>query len=82
MKTQNKLNTLADYLNLNYPITFYPENEGGDTVIIQDLEGCISEEDTLEEAMENILSAKQAWLKTAWKYGDYIPLPSNLITNN
>jgi predicted RNase H-like HicB family nuclease len=50
--------------------------------MIQDLEGCISEGDTLEEAMENILSAKQAWLETAWKYGDEIPLPSNFIADN
>ncbi len=82
MKTQDKLTTLNDYLNLNYPITFYPENEGGYTVVIQDLEGCISEGDTLEEAMKNILDAKQAWLETAWRYGDNIPLPSNFISNN
>ncbi len=37
MKTQDKLTTLPDYLNLNYPITFYPETEGGYTIIIQDL---------------------------------------------
>lgn len=82
MKIQEKLITLTDYLNLNYPITFYPENEGGYTVIIQDLEGCISQGDTLEQAMQNILDAKQAWLETAWEYGDEIPLPSNFITNN
>ena len=81
MKTKNKLKTLEDYLNLNYPITFYPETEGGYTVIIQDLSGCISEGDTLEEAMENILDAKKAWLETAWQYGDEIPLPSTLINN-
>jgi len=82
MKIQDKLNTLEDYVNLNYPITFYPENEGGYTVMIQDLEGCISEGDTLEEAMENILDAKKAWLETAGKYDDFIPLPSNFIPNN
>lgn len=82
MKTKNKLTTLEEYLQLNYPITFYPEDEGGYTVIIQDLEGCISESDSLEEAMQNILDAKQAWLETVWKYGDSIPLPSNFIANN
>lgn len=60
MITKYQLTKLEDYLNLNYPITFYPENEGGYTVMIQDLEGCISEGDTLEEAMTNILDAKQA----------------------
>ncbi len=81
MKTKDKLKTLEDYLNLNYPITFYPETEGGYTVIIQDLSGCISEGDTSEEAMENILDAKKLWLETAWQYGDEIPLPSTLINN-
>lgn len=81
MKTKDKLSTLADYLNLNYPITFYPEEEGGYTVIIQDLPSCMSEGDTLEEAMENILSAKKVWLETAWEYQDEIPFPSNYLSN-
>ncbi len=80
MKTQNKLATLAEYFSLNYPITFYPENEGGYTVMIQDLPGCMSEGDTLQEAMRNILSAKKAWLETAWEYNDKIPLPSNHLS--
>jgi antitoxin HicB len=79
MKIKSKLKNLEDYLILNYPITFYPETEGGYTVIVQDLPGCISEGDTLEEAMENILDAKKAWIETAWKYGDEIPLPQSLI---
>lgn len=77
MKTKEKLTTLEGYLNLNYPITFYPENEGGYTVIIQDLSGCISEGDSLAEAMENILDAKKSWLETAYEYGDEIPFPSH-----
>jgi antitoxin HicB len=76
MTTKEKLTTVEDYLNLNYPITFYPEIEGGYTVLIQDLPGCISEGETLEEAMNNILEAKQLWLETAWQYQDEIPLPS------
>ena len=76
MKTKEKLITLEDYLNLNYPIIFYPEEEKGYTVMIQDLEGCISEGDTLEEAMENILDAKQAWLEVAMEKGKPIPMPN------
>ncbi|MFN5514240.1 MAG: type II toxin-antitoxin system HicB family antitoxin [Cyanobacteriota bacterium] len=81
MKTLANLSTLADYLNLHYPITFYPETEGGYTVIIQDLPGCISTGETLEEAMTNILDAKQQWLETALQYGDPIPLPSTLTNH-
>lgn len=33
--------------------------------LITDIDGGISEGDTLEEGMKNILDAKQAWLETA-----------------
>ena len=36
MKTSQSIQTLEDYLTLKYPITFYPEEEGGYTVMIQD----------------------------------------------
>ena len=51
MNTVQTLKTLEDYINLNYPITFYPEVEGGYTVVIQDLSGCISTGENLQEAM-------------------------------
>lgn len=78
MKTKIKPETLQDYLNLNYPITLYPETEGGYTVIIADLPGCISQGETLEEAVTSIQDAKIAWLETAWEYHDNIPLPTLL----
>ena len=55
MNTVQTLKTLEDYINLNYPITFYPEVEGGYTVVIQDLSGCISTGENLHEAIDNIL---------------------------
>jgi antitoxin HicB len=67
MKTQIKPETLQDYFNLNYP-----------TVMIADLPGCLSQGDTLEEAVTNIQEAKVAWIETAWEYGDEIPLPTTL----
>ncbi len=79
METTQNLVTLRDYESLNYPITFYPEVEGGYTVVIQDLVGCISTGETLQEAMSNILEAKQQWLEIAIQYQDPIPLPSNLL---
>jgi antitoxin HicB len=44
--------------------------------MITDLVGCISQGDTLDEAMANIQAAKIAWMETAWEYGDEISLPS------
>lgn len=75
-QTREKLESSADYLKLNYPITLYPEPDGGYTVMIKDLPGCISQGDTSEEAIQNIQAAKEAWLETALDCNDEIPLPS------
>jgi len=75
-QTREKLESLADYLKLNYPITLYSEPDGGYTVMVKDLPGCISQGDTLEEAIQNIQAAKEAWLETALDCNDEIPLPS------
>jgi antitoxin HicB len=77
MKTQIKPGTLQDYLKLSYPITLYPEPDGGYTVMLADLPGCMSQGDTLEEAVTNIHEAKAAWMETAWDCGDMIPLPTS-----
>ena len=70
---------LEYYLNLNYPITFYPEEVGGFTVEVPDLPGCLSQGETLEEAFEMIAEAKELWLEVAHEYGAPIPLPSTEV---
>lgn len=52
---------------------FTPQEEGGFTVEIADLPGCISEGDTLEEAGKNIEEAATLYLETLDERG--IPLP-------
>ena len=76
MKTKTKPQSLQAYLALNYPITLYPEADGGYTAILPDLPGCLSQGDTLEEAVNNVQDAKLAWLETAWDCGDPIPMPA------
>jgi antitoxin HicB len=44
--------------------------------MMTDFVGCLSQGDTLEEAMANIQAAKIAWMEMAWEYGDRISLPS------
>ena len=75
MRTQIKPIVLNDYLNLNYPITLHPELDGGYTVMLADLPGCLSQGDTLEEAIANIKEAQIAWIETALECGDEIPVP-------
>ncbi len=77
-KTEEK--SLDFYLNLNYPITLYPEAEGGFTVEVADLPGCFSQGETIEEAFEMIAEARGLWIETAYEYGDPIPMPSTEAT--
>lgn len=67
--------SLEYYLGLSYPISLYPE-ECGYTAEIPDLQGCLTQGESLEEAIENIAEARQLWLETAYEFGDNIPLPS------
>jgi antitoxin HicB len=67
------------YLSLKYPISFYPESEGDYTVTIKDIPGCISQGETLSEAMENIEKARELWIETAYECEDEIPLPATEV---
>jgi predicted RNase H-like HicB family nuclease len=67
---------LEQYLGLRYPITLVPEKEGGYTVLVPDLPGCVSVGETVEEALEMIGDARRLWLEVAYQHGDEIPLPS------
>ncbi len=67
------------YLGLKYPITFYPDPQGGYVIEIKDLPGCMTQAETVEEAMENIEEARSLWIETAYEFGDEIPLPSTDI---
>lgn len=67
---------LEYYLALRYPITLIPEAEGGYTAKINDLPGCVSVGETVEEALAMIEDARRLWLEVAYQQGDEIPLPS------
>jgi predicted RNase H-like HicB family nuclease len=67
---------LVYYLNLQYPVTLYPDQEGGYVAQIKDLPGCLTQGDTLDETIANIQEARELWIETAYEAGDEIPLPS------
>lgn len=72
---KNKIPKLEYYLSLKYPITLIPEATGY-SVEIKDLSGCVSQGDTLEEALTMLEDAKFAWLKVNLELGNPIPLPA------
>lgn len=75
MKTEIKKKPLEYYFELKYPITLHPSPEGGYGVEIEDLPGCISQGETVEEAVRNIEEACRLWLEVAYEDGLDIPLP-------
>lgn len=58
---------------LSYRIFLRPEPEGGYTVIVPSLPGCITYGETIEEAKEMAEDAIKAYLESLKKHGEEIP---------
>jgi antitoxin HicB len=67
---------LEYYLSLDYPVTVYPDSEGGFVAEIKELPGCMTQAETIEELMDNINEARELWIETVYESGKRdIPLP-------
>ncbi len=64
-------------MKLIYPACFYPCEEGGFTVIFPDLPGCVTEGDTLSEAVDMAIDAASGWLLDSVENG-VTPKASNI----
>lgn len=62
-----------------YSAIFEPAEEGGYTVTIPSLPGCISEGDTFEEASKNIKEAAELYLVTMREENEEIPEDTEVI---
>jgi antitoxin HicB len=63
------------YLEAEYPVTVYAAPEGGYVAEIEDLPGCLTEGETLDEVFERIEDARRAWIEVTYEDGADIPLP-------
>lgn len=67
-----------------YTLLLIPDTEeGGYTVRVPALPGCITEGDTLEEVIANAREAVVGWIESAEKHGEPIPeetAPPQVIT--
>jgi predicted RNase H-like HicB family nuclease len=72
-KTESELDRC---LTLHYPVQIVECEEGGYFVKVPDLPGCMSQGETIEEAMHNIAEARELWLEEALASGRTIPEPS------
>ncbi|GAH67071.1 unnamed protein product [marine sediment metagenome] len=64
---------------LSYRILLRPEPEGGYTVIIPSLPGCITYGKNIEEAKKMALDAIKAYLESLKKHGEPIPDDSEIL---
>ena len=65
---------------VEYPFitSVLPKKEGGGYLIeFPDLPGCLSDGETLSEAIENGKDAVRCWIETASQHGDEIPAPGS-----
>jgi antitoxin HicB len=61
---------------MKYAILFEPQPDGGFTVTVPDLPGCLSQGETEEECRANIAEAISGWIETARANGWPVPRPS------
>ena len=68
-------------MKLVYSAEFYPDKDGGYTVVVPDLPGCVTEGDSLEEAIEMGVDAAAGWILGELEAGRAVPpasLPSDI----
>lgn len=64
---------------LEYPILIAPlspEDGGGFVATVPDLPGCMSDGETPEEAMHNVMDAIEEWIDASRTLGRDVPKPS------
>jgi antitoxin HicB len=54
-------------------VVITPDVTGGYTVEVPSLPGCVSQGETLDEALANIREAIELYIKTLVEYGDEVP---------
>lgn len=68
-----KFNDMRKKENIHYNLIFRPEPEGGFTVIVPALPGCVTYGRTLAEARGNAADAIGGYIASLQKHGEEIP---------
>jgi antitoxin HicB len=66
---------LSYYLSLRYPIEAHESEGGGYFVTHPDLDGCMAEGATLEEAVANLADSRELWIEARLEGGYTVPEP-------
>src|SRR5712692_4020784 len=74
--TKTALESLNDYLALQYPFNVVADPDGGYVILFPDLPGCMTQAETVDEVPVMAEEARRFWMKTTFDDGQEIPLPS------
>ena len=66
-------------MNRTYRINLRKEEEGGYTVFVPSLPGCITYGETVDEAIEMAKEAIELYIEELQDRGDYVPDDSNVL---
>jgi antitoxin HicB len=69
-------------LSLTYKVLLKPEPEGGYTVNVPALPGCITYGETLEEAKVNAQEAIELYVESLMEHGEDIPTDIDVLEYN
>lgn len=64
---------------LNYRIRLLKEEDGGYTVVVPTLPGCVTFGETFEEAMSMAKEAIEGYIETLIDLGKHVPIDNDLI---
>jgi len=78
MRNDTERKDLKFYLNLRYPITIHPDPDGGYVAEIEELPGCMTQAETIDEAFKAIEDARQVWINGTYEMGQDVPLPRDM----
>lgn len=68
---------LSYYMSLRYPIEIRETPEGGYFVIHPDLDGCMAEGLSLDDAVANLADARELWIEARLAGGYSVPEPDS-----
>lgn len=75
MKITRKTRPIENYLEANYPVTVYRNQTGGYVAEVEDLIGCVTEGESLDEVFTNIENIRRNWIEIQYEDGVDIPIP-------
>lgn len=67
---------LAYYMSLKYPAEIHEGASGGYFVTNPDLDGCMAEGETPDEALTNLADSRELWIESRLTAGRLVPEPS------